>query len=184
MSKRMPDYRGIYRNGGLTLVQYVGWMPSALGYVRPILRDNHCAVLADFEVVRGHDGLELIVTELTATNGHEFRDAVIGFAEGLGYRRVWMAHDVIDLDPLIQLSDGVVSTCCPACGSTFAEDAPEFMIHARRVGVWPCLCPVDGHPIPQWCLRRRSDLTDLSMVQAGEQTDRSCRSGPEPHASA
>jgi hypothetical protein len=166
--RRKPDYRGIFRDDALTLIRHLDWMPSAYGFARTTIRENASATLADFEILRGGDALELVVTQLTTTTGDGFRNAVIGFAQPLGYRRVWMGHEVIELDPFVEAGDTIASTTCGACQSVFAEDAPEFMLKARQLGVFPPLCPIDGFPLAQWKLDRRGAPEVVDQQEPGE----------------
>ncbi len=156
-----PNFRGVFHDGVLTLIRYLDWMPKAWGFARPLIRDNGRAILADFEIVRGDDGLELIVTELTWHDHREFREAVLRFARSLGYQRVWMPAEVIDLDRFDDPVDVIASTTCPACHTVFEEDAPEFILNARAQGIWPLMCPLDGHPVPQWTVTDRRDQVEV-----------------------
>lgn len=64
-AQREPDYRAVFRDGSLTLFAHEPWMPRAQGHARFALRHHTQAVIADFDLIRGHDGLELVVEEIT-----------------------------------------------------------------------------------------------------------------------
>lgn len=77
---------------------------------------------------------------------------MIEFAHGLAYRRVWIGSEVIDPDPVVGHSNITAKTRCSACHTEFSEDEPEFILAARRIGIWPCRCLLDGSALPQWQL--------------------------------
>jgi hypothetical protein len=145
-----PDYRASFRDGALTLVPYALWLANDFGFAGNVFRETVDVVVADFEIHRGHNGLELIVSTLTGASYETFRAAVIAFAGGLGYRRVWMAGEVIELIQGRQLSAIGVETACQTCGTTFREHNLSFILNCRQQGAWPTGCPLCGSVLPQW----------------------------------
>jgi hypothetical protein len=150
LNYREADYRAIYRDGSLTLVPYMGWFAKAYGFAGQVFREAADVVVADFEIYRGREGLELIVSTLNEPIDGSFETAVISFARGLSYKRVWMPGEVIEVDRDGVLPPTEVETTCQACGTTFRERQVTFILNARQQGAWPCACPLDGQPLPQW----------------------------------
>jgi hypothetical protein len=150
LNYREPDYRATYRDGSLTLVPFAPWFARQFGFAGHVIREASSVGFADLEIYRGADGLELIVWPLNEPFDDSFETAVISFARGLGYKRVWMAGAVVELDQDSELPAIEVETTCAACATIFRERQITFILNARQQGVWPCACPIDGQPLPQW----------------------------------
>jgi hypothetical protein len=160
-----PDYRGVFANGHLTLVPYCTRMPTRRGPAAKHFADcSGRAVIADFEIVRGSGPPELVVTEITLPGNERFRNAVVEFAERLGYGRVWLALEVIDLDATFPVLEGLW-TRCTACLTEWTEHDVEVVLDARRAGLFRPYCRLDGHPVPQPTLLPKADAHFLSASQ-------------------
>jgi hypothetical protein len=98
----------------------------------------------------GEDDDELVVT--TPPNapaiGRAARRVLTDWAALVGYRRVWLPHAVLDLEPPPPV--GTASVRCPTCTSVWADDSEGFWATVRRSGHFPGYCPACGGSLPEW----------------------------------
>jgi hypothetical protein len=157
-----PDFRATIVRGELTIV---GWHSHLMGSWGPTNthlrnRDRAGIGIADLTVIREPDQqLELIVKFLCGGNRAEVRDAIVDWAASLGYGRVWLPDDVIELDGAELAAAERASTRCRTCRTRWEDDDPDFWLTARRWGIFPLACPLCGGDLPQWAVERTCNAT-------------------------
>jgi hypothetical protein len=165
-----PDFRATIVRGQLTIV---GWQPHLMSswgpcntHLRNRNRDRAGIGIADLSVIREPDQqLELIVKFLCGGHRADVRDAITGWAASLGYRRVWLPDEIIELDGADVAAGERASTRCRTCRTRWEDDDPDFWLTARRWGIFPLVCPLCGGDLPQWQVERGS--TGPSMARNG-----------------
>jgi hypothetical protein len=151
-SQECPDFRATIRGGRLVLV--VDWGPwlASCGPMYAFL--DRCAragiAIADLTVIRGEGdvAVELIVNFVCGGTERD-REALLAWAESVGYRRVWFDAEVHELD---HEPAGAAEARCPSCRSRFVDASQPFWQMVRRRGAFPSACPVCGGDVPQWRL--------------------------------
>jgi len=71
----------------------------------------------------------------------------------VGYRRLWLADRVLELDPPPPV--GAVAVRCPTCTSEWADSSPSFWARVRANHHFPGFCPACGGSLPEWRPARR-----------------------------
>ncbi len=103
--------------------------------------------VADLTVIEDEYQPEVIAT-IKAGSAQAIVDPLTSWAQALGYRRLWLPDNVID----IEVADGPKSygTTCPTCHAEWSDDSPEFWQASVRQGSFPAFCWVCGGLMPQW----------------------------------
>ena len=146
----IPAYRATIRGGRLTITD---WAPSLMSQERlkEMSRGSASveATIVDLAVV-GEAGDELVAVHHAEGNGLEEVDqAVVEWAGHVGYRRVWLPSQVVDIEP----SPGQIGTArltCPTCAMEYRSDGAEFWLKVRELGMFPPICMACGCEVPQW----------------------------------
>jgi hypothetical protein len=122
------------------------------------------ASLADLRLL----GDELVVTPVPrAPWSAGAQSTLLEWAAMVGYRRVWLPDQVVDLGRVLApLARAGVR--CPTCGATWEDDTVVFWERVRRNGWFPGVCLACGGSLPEW----RSHAT----------ADRELATTPEPDA--
>ena len=81
------------------------------------------------------------------------RRVLADWAALVGYRRLWLADRVLDLDPPPPV--GAVAVRCPTCTSEWADSSPGFWALVRENHHFPGFCPACGGSLPEWRPARR-----------------------------
>ena len=148
-----PDFRATIAGGRLTLVR---WHPQLMASWGPATahfrsRDREGVGVADLTVVREPEvPLELIVKFLSGGDRADVRETIVRWAASLGYGRVWLPDDLLDLAGEVITPTGPASTQCSACQARWEDGDPEFWLAARSWGNFPLSCPLCGADLPQW----------------------------------
>lgn len=171
-----PDYRCVFRDGKISLVAWTTYMPRRLGPMSRLFQDlDTGAVIADFTIIRDGGEHELVVAILTTVNDDSFRDAVVRFCERLGYRRLWMESEMIDLDPSAAAAwNAVARTQCSACGAEWYDSTFAFWAAARESGITPPRCALCFSPMPQWSTDEPS-LEAAAVRSGASRAHEACR---------
>jgi len=74
---------------------------------------------------------------------------LIEWAAEVGHRRIWIRDEVLDLADQLHIAMAVTTTC-PCCLASWQEESWDFWGEVRRLGYFPCLCPICGTCMPQW----------------------------------
>ncbi len=95
------------------------------------------------------------------------RHALGGWAREVGYRRVWLPDDVVELPGPAPVEE-VADVRCTGCRGVLCDTGEHFWEHVRASGRFPTACPLCGCDLPQWRVRvRQTDGVRLASVRAG-----------------
>ncbi|WP_372791785.1 hypothetical protein [Paraconexibacter sp.] len=122
-----------------------------------------------------------LIVEVRCLGTQEGLDAIVEWADLVGYQRVWLSDGIVTLDP-DPAPSGQMHTRCTGCRGRLVESADELTSFARTYGFFPLVCPICGCDMPQWtpvpdrapAARRASTKTDSSAKPAtlhGDNTD-------------
>ncbi len=158
------DFRMTIHDGAVHLVDWVPWL-AGRGPSRRVLEDHarvHGTTFLDLEVVRERDvAQELVAVFLAGAVDGVARETLVGWAQLVGYRRLWLPGELVVLEPAC---GGAVTTACDACEAPFTEDDGHFWQTARMNGRFPVHCPLCGGSLPQW----RAVPSDIDQAPGGE----------------
>ncbi len=139
-----PTCRAAIRGGTVTLNRWSpamasrGPLKAGLRHVRAALADLH------------RDGDELIVVPVRGTPWHELAEqALLRWAETVGYRRVWLPARVVDLRDALGVL-GWAHVTCPTWGARWEDGTMAFWEAVRRDGWFPGGCLACGGSLPEW----------------------------------
>ena len=92
---------------------------------------------------------ELFVKYVARLRTETSDDALVAWAQTVGYRRVWLPDRVIDLDPA-EADVGLAETSCRTCGLEWRDDSEAFWSTVRTAGAFPGFCLACGSSMPEW----------------------------------
>lgn len=149
-----PELRAtVSRRAGVVMTPWSPGVASPGGPAASQIRMRKLAGVFDLTIERETaDGIT-IATDLLVGDAFLADDAVLAYdqliawAARLGYRRVWLSHEVVALEP--NLLGGTWSTTCRHCGSTWSDATAPFWLNARAAGYFPLLCSLCSHPLSQ-----------------------------------
>ena len=160
-----PDLRATVRRG---LVRVIDWTPSLVtdGPLWTLLekRGRAGVAIADIALVRDDDGhaAEAIVSFLTGDTP-QARAVLRGWAGDVGYRRLWMPAELVELPgPAPRIAEAR----CTGCGAVLVDGSAHLWQHVRLSGRFPNACPLCGSDLPQW--RARHDTTTSTKSDRAE----------------
>ena len=148
-----PDFRLTVRRGTVLAVDWRPWLVRT-GPMTALLRDRERAGvgIADVTVVREGDVATEAVVGFVAGNTPRARAAVERWARDVGYRRLWLPGEVIELDGP---QEAPAATRCAGCAVRLHDAAPDFWSAVRSLGRFPSACPICGGDLPQWQVRQK-----------------------------
>ncbi len=151
-SAHPPFFRATYVDGRLSMVVRHQHFPDhSFPWAKPLLDyPDSKTVIADLTIVRKDGGLELIVEELARAGRPDFKMMLIRWAELLGYKRIWIGLDVLDLADEKLSWDTRVTTKCLGCHTEWRADQTGFWMRAREAGAFPNVCALCGQVLPVW----------------------------------
>jgi hypothetical protein len=76
------------------------------------------------------------------------RRVLADWAALVGYERLWLPDEVLDLDPPPPVGRAIVR--CPTCTSEWADESPAFWARVRASGHFPGYCPACSGSLPEW----------------------------------
>jgi hypothetical protein len=162
-----PRFRLTVRSSGSIVA--VDWDPrfKCLGplYVLLEARARARVAIADLTVIRDDEGqaIEAIV-DFRCGGSPTHRAALRAWAASVGYRRLWLDDEVVELEPS---PGGAVETRCGACGTRLADGEPAFWTFVRRFGAFPTSCVLCGGDLRQWTpVRQRGDTGQRTAKDA------------------
>jgi hypothetical protein len=143
-----PDYRLTVRRGAVRAIDWNPWLASG-GPMGMLLaaRGRARVAIADVTVVRDGDLAAEAVVRFLAGESEEAREALAVWARDVGYRRLWLPGELVELPGP---AEGVAETRCSGCAARFADGAPSFWAGVRSSGRFPAMCPLCGGDLPQW----------------------------------
>lgn len=147
-----PCCRVAIRGGTVTLNS---WTPAMAdrGPLHDGLRHTRAA-LADLrrDGESDGDGEELIVTPVRGAPWDARAErALLSWARLVGYRRVWLPHDVVTFAGDLA-AFGAAAVDCPTCGAHWEDDGLAFWETVRRTHWFPAYCLACGGSLPEWTL--------------------------------
>ena len=144
MSRPEPFCRAVVRDGAITLHE---WSPLLIrNGPRAVALASVDAVLCDFTRV---DEGELEVSLITPERlGPGAREAILRWTEDVGYRRLWLPDEVLELPGTPALGEAHVR--CPCCAADWRDRGIAFWEYVRERGSFPLRCLACGGALPQW----------------------------------
>lgn len=147
-----PNWRATIRRGRLMLTD---WAPFLIAQGPPgaLLagRERAGVTIADL-TLHGEANDELSVRYWATGTGREAADELLAdWATTLGYRRLWLPDQLLELEPDPERFETAV-TSCSTCRSRWSDSTPEFWLGVRRAGQFPKWCPMCGCEMPQWSI--------------------------------
>jgi hypothetical protein len=167
MTDEFPELRATIRGERVRVIDKVPWLVDG-GPLWTLIegRGRAGVAIADVAVLRDEDGLarEAVVHFLTGDSPGA-RRALHAWAHQVGYRRVWLPDDIIELPGPAPL-DQVADVRCTGCRVVLCDTGEHFWGHVRASGRFPTACPLCGCDLPQWRVRQipavDDDPTDMS----------------------
>jgi hypothetical protein len=143
-----PDYRLCVRRDTVRAIDWSPWL-AAGGPMTMLLaaRGRAGVAIADVTVVRDGDLVTEAVVRFLTGDGPGPRAAIANWARDVGYRRLWLPDDLIELPGP---AEAPAETRCTGCGARFVDGAPGFWAGVRAAGRFPAMCPLCGGDLPQW----------------------------------
>jgi len=159
MEHELPDFRVmIGRNGTVRLIDWGPWLVSG-GPLHTMLdaRGRAGICVADLTVIRDDDGTarELVV-DFRCGDRPVHRAALTQWAAHVGYTRLWMDGEVVELEPA---PGGRAETRCTGCRVRFVDAGASFWELVRTRGAFPDACCLCGSDLPQWIPARQTTAT-------------------------
>ena len=169
-----PDYRLTVRRGHVLAIDWSPWL-AAGGPLTMLLaaRGRAGVAIADLTVVRAGDVTAEAIVRFLAGDRPEARAAIAAWTRDVGYRRLWLPGEVLELPGP---AEGLAETTCSGCGARFADEAPGFWAGVRAAGRFPAMCPLCGGDLPQWRVRA-VDGPDAATVSGHGHAERLTRRG-------
>ena len=161
-----PFARACIRTGRVTLNP---WNPRMIrgGPMAMHMRRVRAALVDLFQV----DEDELIV-EPVARSRFSSEDAgvIVAWARRVGYRRVWLPDEVIELEG--EPAGGAAKVLCRSCGARWEDESHNFWLRVREQGHFPGYCPACGGSLPEWELSEPAgDRREPQSAEEQEQLD-------------
>lgn len=139
-----PFCRACIRGGRVTLN---AWTPRLIrGGPAAMQMRSVKAALVDLFVVNED---ELIVKPVARSRfTAEDAEAITDWARRVGYSRVWLPDDVINLSG--EPAGGNAKVRCRSCGARWEDCTHDFWLRVRESGHFPGSCPACGDSLPEW----------------------------------
>lgn len=103
--------------------------------------------LADLSAEGDPHEEELFVEYVARLRTDTSDEALLAWAQTVGYRRVWLADRVVDLD-VAAAKIGLAETACRTCGLEWRDDSADFWNGVRAAGAFPAFCLACGSSLP------------------------------------
>jgi hypothetical protein len=151
------DFRAtVRRDGTVRLVDWGPWL-AAGGPLYTLLeaRARAGVAIADLTIIRDQGGVAVeVIVDFCGGAAHAHREALCNWAARVGYRRVWLDGDVVELEPV---PGGAAQTRCTGCRARLVDANAGFWDFVRRRGAFPTACVLCGSDLPQWTPVRREE---------------------------
>lgn len=175
MEPEHPDFRAtLSARGPVRLVDWGPWLVSG-GPLHTLLdaRGRAGVGVADLTVIRDNDrtARELIV-DFRSGDRPEHRASLARWAAHVGYARLWLDGEVVDLEPS---PGGRAETRCTGCRVRFVDADPSFWELVRTRGAFPGACCLCGSDLPQWTPARQTGGSSRDPHRSGTRGERHAR---------
>ena len=157
-----PDFRVTIRRGAVLATDWTPYLARG-GPMGMLLhaRGRAGVAIADVTVLFEDElAAEAIVAFLTG-DGPRAREAITAWARDVGYRRLWLPGEVVELPGP---AEGVADTRCSGCAARFTDGDAGFWATVHACGRFPALCPLCGADLPQWRVRRDAAAMTISVA--------------------
>ena len=175
MDPELPDFRvTIRRDGIVRLVDWGPWLTTG-GPLNTLLqaRGGAGVCIADLTVLRDDDGAAVeLVVDLRCGDRPAHRQALEAWATSVGYRRLWVGEDVVELAPY---PGGRAETRCSGCRVRLVDTDVSFWEFVRARGAFPSACCLCGADLPQWTVARQTDTTTDDSTSSTQTRRTTCR---------
>lgn len=149
-----PELRATVSDAGLVMTPWTPYLLRSGSPCTSAVSPKALAGIFDLTIERttADDipiATDVLASELFAAQvmAEAVTDALVAWATGLGYQRVWLGHEVIALEP--RLLGGVWQVRCGHCGAEWSDSSSGFWLRARAAGYFPLTCPLCAHPLAQ-----------------------------------
>ena len=159
MTIESPDLRVTVRRGRVRIIDWAPWLVTD-GPMWTLVeaRGRAGVAIADISVVRDeHVKAVEAVAAFLAGDTPDARHALTDWARDVGYRRLWLPDEVIELPGP---TEGLAEVRCTGCGARLADGHPRFWAHVHASGRFPTACPLCGCDLPQWRVRQNNGTDD------------------------
>lgn len=175
MDTELPDFRvTLRRDSVVRLVDWGPWLATG-GPLHTLLdaRGRAGVCIADLTVIRDDEGTaaELMV-DIRCGNGQQHREAIVTWAATVGYRRLWMDGEVLELTPS---PGGRAETRCSSCRGRLVDADASFWDFVRLRGAFPSACCLCGADLPQWTVARQTPQTEGDPASSTQSRRTTCR---------
>src|SRR4051812_36897135 len=143
-----PDYRLTVRRDVVRAIDWNPWLAGGgpLGMLLDA-RGRAGVAIADLTVVHEGELAAEAIVRFLAGDTAAARGAIAAWAGDVGYRRLWLPGEVVELPGP---AEGFAETRCSGCAIRMSDEGPAFWEHVRAVGRFPAGCPLCGADLPQW----------------------------------
>lgn len=108
------------------------------------------AVLVDLRTTgAGDDELVATVPANAPRIDRAARARLAEWAALVGYRRLWLPGEVVELDEGAPVGR-TATVRCPTCTSRWSDGSPRFWERVREMGHFPGYCCACGGVLPEW----------------------------------
>ena len=147
-----PDFRLTVRRRSVLAIDWHPWLTTG-GPMMTMLhaRGRAGVAIADVSVLRDDDVATEAIVRFLAGDSAEARNAIVAWASDVGYRRLWLHDEPVELPGP---SEGDADTRCSGCAVRLYDGGPEFWEHVRELGRFPGTCALCGADLPQWRVRQ------------------------------
>jgi hypothetical protein len=156
MDRESPDFRAtVRRDGVVRLVDWGPWLADS-GPLYTLIdgRARAGVAIADLTVVRDDKDVAVeVIVDFRCGGASAHRRALCGWAASVGYRRIWLAGEVVDLEPV---AGGAAQTRCTGCRARLVDAGESFWAFVRERGAFPAACLLCGSDLPQWTPARQT----------------------------
>jgi hypothetical protein len=148
-----PKYRATYRGKRLTVVPFFSNLvergPAFEWFQK---RERAGTVIADLTEHESVGGDELSITYRTAGRNRQAAElALAEWAATVGYRRLWLADGLLELEAIASDED-TASVKCMTCGHVWSDSGQQFWSMVVGQHAFPWTCTMCGCDMPQWRL--------------------------------
>ena len=174
MDREQPDFRATLRRDGVVrLVDWVPWLADS-GPLYTLLdaRARAGVAIADLTVIRDDAEVAVeVIVDFRCGDAPSHRRSLCEWAALVGYRRVWLDGEVVELD---SAPGGSAETRCSGCRARLVDAGEQFWEFVRQRGAFPAACVLCGADLPQW---RAAHRTAVAREAHAEQNASSSRRG-------